>query len=160
MTASPIIIDCSGTPPMFFQGWTYNHADQNANLYKGMLHVHGAYKDVLYIPQVTWKMAPHLSHIYLRLHNISEHPDFRNTSFIGAHCAEWYAKPENVAHFPKYWKTGVTVFLERYLDAENHYAVVMLYWYEGRVCIENYYDHINYEYAGGEFRVAVLNPTP
>lgn len=108
--ATDFMVDCAGNPPMFFQGWTYRagvrpEGDQLPNLFKGVIDIR----------EVTGVQAPSQLNGSTRLDKIQR--ELVKYEFMGAHCAEWYAKPENVAFFPEEWKTGYTVFLEKYRDS-------------------------------------------
>jgi hypothetical protein len=123
--ATNFMVDCAGEPPKFFDSWTYEKRDNQAfKVFKGIIDVR----------EITGVQAPSQLKSWTRLDKIWR--ELAKYEFAGAHSAAWLAKPENVAHFPEEWKTGYTVFLERYRGGARRLGAVYLYWFEGRVCVD------------------------
>lgn len=116
-------VDCAGTPPTYFDGWAYRPSDQLPNLYKGVVDM----------SEVTAVQAPSQANGYARLDVIER--ELKDVEFVGAHVAEWYQRPENLAAFLAVCPSGHLVFLEKYCSADRSLRVVCLYVRGGRVCV-------------------------
>lgn len=142
-TTAEATVNCAGTPPTFFDKWTYRPSDQFHNLYKGMLDVR----------EVTARQAPSQTKDgHTRLDVIRR--ELRYCEFVGAHAAEWYQRPENKAAFLAMCPSGTLVFLEKYRDADRCLKVVCLYISGNRVCASNFYACSSSEF-GARIRFAV-----
>lgn len=116
------IVDCSGTPPTFFAGWTYPSDEQLFNLYK---------KGALDMQTVAAVQAPSQAKGYARLDVIQR--ELKDREFIGAHVAEWYRRPENKAAFLEVCPSGYLVFLEKYRAAGRYLRAAYLCVHAGQV---------------------------
>ncbi len=127
MERSNKFFNCAGTPPTFGYNWTYESADQLPNLYKGKVDM-GA---------VIGVQAPSQLKGYTRLDVIQR--ELADKKFAGAHAAEWYQRPENLAAFLRVCPSGYLVFLERYRNANCNLRVVYLFVQVGRGRVVNGY---------------------
>ncbi len=118
-------VNCAGTPPTFFDKWTYRPTDQLPNLYKGTVDM----GDVVAV------QAPSQAKGWTRLDVIQR--ELEKHEFVGAHAAEWYRRPENLAAFLAICPSGYLVFLEKYRLADRSLRVVYLFVLVGRVCVDN-----------------------
>lgn len=128
------IVNCAGTPPLFFDKWTYRPTDQLPNLYKGMLDME----------EVTAVQAPSQAKGWTRIGVIQR--ELADCEFVGGHAAEWYQRPENLAAFLAVCPSGYLVFFERYLGTDRSLRVVYLYVKDGRVRVGS-----NHVLGGSEF---------
>ena len=118
-------VDCAGTPPTYFDGWAYRPSDQLPNLYKGVVDM----------SEVTAVQAPSQANGYARLDVIER--ELKDVEFVGAHVAEWYQRPENLAAFLAVCPSGYLVFLEKYRRiADRNLRVVFLYVRDGQVRVD------------------------
>lgn len=115
------IVNCAGTPPMFFKEWTYRPTDQLPNLYKGELDVSA----------VVAVQAPSQQNGYTQIYVIER--ELGDYEFVGAHAAEWFARPENKTAFLELCPSGALVFHEKYRDRHRFPMSVFLYVREGLV---------------------------
>lgn len=120
---SSVMIDCTGTPPTFFDKWTYDPADQPPNLYKGVLDM----------SSVDAVQAPSQKNGYTRLDVIER--ELGDHEFVGAHAVEWCRRPEKRAALLKVCPSGYLVFVEKYRYADRSRGVVYLRVPDGQVCI-------------------------
>lgn len=142
-TVAEATVNCAGTPPTFFDKWTYRPTDQLPNLYKGSLDMSN---DVVAV------QAPSQANGYTRLDVIQR--ELKDYEFVGAHAAEWYQRPENLAAFLAVCPTGYLVFLEKYRGAGRRLGVVYLYVRDGVVRVGSDYANADYEFDdGGRFPV-------
>ncbi len=140
IAASGFVVDCSGIPPMFFDGWSYRESDNQAvKLFKGVIDIR----------EVAMAQAPSQLKSWTRLDVIQR--ELKDYEFVGAHVAQELLKPENACFFPEELKKsgGALVFLQKYRSDGRGLGVVCLVWYVGRVCLG--YD---YAYDGYEFLAA------
>lgn len=129
------IVNCAGTPPTFFDKWTYRPTDQLPNLYKGVADM----GEVAAVQAPSQKPGS-----YTRLDVIER--ELGSYEFVGAHVAEWYRRPENLAAFLKVCPSGYLVFLEKYHIADRGLGVVYLCVLGGVVHVDGIYAS-----AGNEF---------
>lgn len=118
------IIDCAGTPPLFFDTWTYSASDQLPNLHKGVLDP----QEVIAVQssmQATGRISLGSVQCELAHHAI-----------VGTHAAEWYLKDENVSAFRRICPFGYMIFLEKFCIAGMLPRVACLYVKDGKVTVD------------------------
>lgn len=124
--AAEAMVNCAGTPPTFFDGWTYDPSLQLPNLYKGMVDVREIAAVQTSSQESGWRV---------RLSAVETGMNYME--FVGAHAAEWYCRPENLAAFLEICPSGCLVFLEKYRCSDRSLAVVCLFVRGGRMHVSN-----------------------